>query len=295
MKIGDLDIHLISDGIARSDAGGPFGLVPRALYSRHYEVGLDNTIQMRLTCLLVRSRGKTILIDTGFGTKLSEKELRRWQMWRGEGGLVESLARVGIAPQDVDIVVNTHLHGDHCGGNTQWNGDQAVAVFPNAHYYVQRIEWAVASNPDLRTQQTYAPENYAPLLKDGRMRLLHGDMHLTDQVQCVVTPGHTRGHQSVLLRSGEWRGMFLGDVASYTVHMMRTAWLTSYDEFPLENLATKQRWQEWAVKKKAWLFVEHDPTMPIIRLAKTEQGLQAKPVAEAQELIYELPTLPPQS
>jgi glyoxylase-like metal-dependent hydrolase (beta-lactamase superfamily II) len=293
MRIGDLEIHLISDGMVHVDAGGPFGLVPQALYARHYQIGSDNTVQMRLTCMVVRSRGKTILIDTGFGTKLSEKELGHWKLWRGDGGLVESLAGVGIAPQDVDMVVNTHLHDDHCGGNTKWEGELAVAVFPNARYYVQRIEWAVASNPNLRTERTYAAENFTPLLKEGRMLLLHGDTQLTDQVQCVVTPGHTRGHQSVLLRSGDWRGMFLGDVASYAVHMMRAAWLTSYDEYPLENLATKQRWQQWALRKKAWLFVEHDPTMPVIQLVRTKKRLQAQPVAKAQALIDELPTLPP--
>lgn len=293
MQIGDLEIHLISDGMSYSDPGGPFGLVPRALYARDYSIGSDNTLQMCLTCMLVRSRGVTILIDTGYGTKLSEKELRFLRLWRGEGGLVESLGRVGFTPEDVDIVINTHLHGDHCGGNTILDGERVLPTFPNAVYYVQRIEWADASHPDLRTRNTYAPVNFTPLVRDGRMRLLHGDEELTDQVKCVVTPGHTRGHQSVLLRSGDWRGMFMGDVASYAVHMMRTAWLTSYDVYPLENLATKQRWQDWAVKKKAWLFIEHDPTMPVIQLEKTGKGLKGGPVEEAQELIDELPTLPP--
>ncbi len=293
MQIGDLEIHLLSDGVARSDAGGPFGLVPRALYSKHYSIGSDNKLQMRLTCLLVRSRGVTIVIDTGFGTKLNEKELQHWKLWREEGGLVGSLARVGVSPEDVDIVINTHLHGDHCGGNTRLENGKPVATFHNAEYCVQRIEWADASNPDLRTRNTYAHENFAPLVKAGRMRLLHGDTDVTDQVKCVATPGHTRGHQSVLLRSGDWHGMFVGDVASYAVHMMRTAWLTSYDVYPLENLATKQRWQDWAVKKKAWLFIEHDPAMPVMQLEKTESGLRGRPAEGAQELIAGLPTLPP--
>jgi glyoxylase-like metal-dependent hydrolase (beta-lactamase superfamily II) len=293
LHIDDLEIHLVSDGVVHSDAGGPFGLVPRALYARHYEVGSDNTVQMRLTCMLVRSRGKTILIDTGYGTKLGPKELDFWKLWRGNGGLVEDLARVGVAPEDVDFVVNTHLHGDHCGGNTRWEGDLPVAVFPNATYYVQRLEWAVASNPDARTERTYAPENFAPLLESGQLKLLHGDTEITDQVRCVVTPGHTRGHQSVLLRAGGWRGMFLGDLASYAIHMARVAWLTSYDEYPLENLATKQRWQQWAIKHNAWLFVEHDPAMPVIQLKEQGQSLQAQPVGEGQELTDALPTLPP--
>lgn len=293
MRIGDLELHLISDGVIHADAGGPFGLVPRSLYERHFSVGSDNSVQMRLTCMLVRSRGKTILIDTGIGDKLSEKERQFWNLQRVGGGLVENLIRAGISPQDVDMVVNTHFHGDHCGGNTRWDGDQVEAVFPNARYYVQRIEWASASNPDIRTERTYASENFAPLMKQGRLHLLHGDTSLTDQVRCVVTPGHTRGHQSVILRSGDWWGLYLGDMASYAVHMMRAAWLTAYDEQPLENLVTKLRWQAWALEKNAWLFVEHDPSLPVIQLIRDGKRLKAQPVADAQELIEELPTLPP--
>ncbi len=293
MRIGDLEIHLISDGVIHADAGGPFGLVPRMLYERFFPVGSDNSVQMRLTCLLVRTHDQTILIDTGIGDKLSEKDQQFWNLQRLGGGLVDNLAKVGVTPQDVDIVVNTHLHGDHCGGNTRWIGDRAEAVFPNARYYVQRMEWASACNPDIRTERTYAPENFAPLMEQGRLHLKHGDTSLSDQISCVVTPGHTRGHQSVMLRSGDWRGLFMGDMASYAVHMMRAAWLTAYDEQPLENLATKLRWQKWAVEKDAWLFVEHDPSLPVIRLIEEGDRLKAQPVTEAQELIDELPTLPP--
>lgn len=289
MRFGDLEVELISDGHVRVDVGGPFGLVPRTLYERHITLADDNTLTMALTCMLVRSRGKTILIDTGLGMKLSEGEIRRWGLERKAGGLLENLSKKGVAAQDVDIVVNTHLHSDHCGGNTSREGEKLVATFPRAEYWVQRMEWADASHPDARTRSTYFAENYAPLHQEGRLKLLHGDSSVTDQVKCVVTPGHTRGHQSVLLHAGKWRGIFLADLATFAIHFARAAWLTSYDVLPLENVRTKKVWQRWALEHDAWLFVEHDPSVPVAHLIEQDGRLDIEPLELAKPLIDDLP------
>ncbi|HLE22727.1 MAG TPA: MBL fold metallo-hydrolase [Anaerolineales bacterium] len=293
MIIGDLEIHLVSDGLVHVDAGGPFGLVPRALYQRTFPPRPDNTIAMSLTCLLVRSRGRTILIDTGLGEKLLEEERFRWQLERPGGGLVAQLADLGIAPEDVDLVIDTHLHADHCGGNTRGPAGEVEPVFPRATYLVQRIEWAEAVHADARTQGTYLPENFQPLLQAGRLRLLHGDTIITDQVRCVVTPGHTRGHQSVVLESGEWCGVFVADLASYAVHFERLSWMTAYDVDPLETLRTKAIWRDWAAERRAWLFFEHDAALPVGRLER--DGRRFRVVAEqaADPLTDSLPTRPP--
>src|SRR3972149_10642749 len=119
MRIGDLGLQLVSAGFVRVDAGGPFGLVPRALYHRSFPPADDNTLPMALTCLLVRSRGQTILIDTGIGEKLSPEAAGRWGLERPGGGLVAELAALGVRPEDVDVVVDTPLHEDPCGGNTR--------------------------------------------------------------------------------------------------------------------------------------------------------------------------------
>jgi len=294
MRFMDLEVDLVCDGVVFLDAGGPFGLVPRKLYEGYLTPGPDNTIPMILTCMLVRSRGVTILIDTGLGDKLTSDDIRHWGFKRLGGGLLAALAARGVAPTDIDIVINTHLHADHCGGNTQKDGDAVVATFPRAEYCVQRIEWAEASHPDDRTRGTYLPENFAPLMTNGQLRVLHGDTEITDQVRCVITPGHTRGHQSVLLQSGEWRGLFVGDMASYAIHFARTAWLTAYDALPLENIATKRHWQHWALENGAWLFLQHDPVMTVARLVESDGRREVEPVECAQPLIASLPTqLPP--
>ncbi|MBE9479899.1 MAG: MBL fold metallo-hydrolase [Chloroflexi bacterium] len=277
-RIGELEIAVLHDGTVWVDAGGPFGLVPRNLFERHITPTAENLIPMVLNCLLVRSQGKTILIDTGLGNKLSEDEALQWGLEREGGGLIGNLASLGVAPDDVDIVINTHLHADHCAGNTGLIDGEMRPVFPRAEYWVQRMEWAEASHPDARTRGTYLEQNFAPLLTQGRLKLLHGDTRVTDGVHCVVTPGHTRGHQSVLLQDGDWRGLFVADMASYGVQMARTSWLTAYDVYPLENIRTKQHWQHWALENEAWLFFQHDPQITIARLTEEDGRKRLTPI-----------------
>lgn len=290
MNFGDLEIHLVSDGVVQVDAGGPFGLVPRGLYRSVLSPTAENTIPMALTCMLVRSRGRTILIDTGLGNKLSPEAARRWGLERPGGGLLQALSALGVAPADVDLVVNTHLHADHCSGNTRLEGGEIRPTFPRATYVVQRIEWAEASHPDQRTEGTYFAENFQPLMREGRLQVIHGHKEIAPGVWCMATPGHTRGHQSVKLESGGWSGLFLADLASYAVHFERLAWMTAYDTEPLETLRTKKVWQAWAAERDAWLFFEHDSGMPVGRLERDGARLRLGPVDQAEPLMSALPT-----
>ncbi len=277
-RIGELEIAVVHDGTVWVDAGGSFGLVPRKLFEPHVTPTAENLIPMALNCLLVRSQAKTILIDSGIGNKLSEDAARQWGLERDAGGVLENLAALGVAPDDVDIVINTHLHADHCAGNTRLIDGEVQPTFPRAEYWVQRMEWAEASHPDARTRGTYFEQNFSPLLARGQLKLLHGDTSVTDGVHCVVTPGHTRGHQSVLLQDGDWRGFFVADMASYSVQMVRTSWLTAYDVYPLENIRTKQRWQRWALENEAWIFFQHDPQITIARLIEEDGRMRLTPI-----------------
>jgi glyoxylase-like metal-dependent hydrolase (beta-lactamase superfamily II) len=282
MKFGDLRVDIITDGIVQVDAGGPFGLVPRALYQDYLEPDQANLIPMRLDCLLVRSSGKTILIDTGLGERLNDRARQYWGLTRPEGGLIDNLARHTVAPEDVDIVINTHLHSDHCGGNTRFEGDSLVAAFPNAEYWVQWTEYAEASHPDARTRGTYLPDNFAPLAAEGRLRPLQGETQVTPEVRCVVTPGHTRGHQAVVLESNGWKGLYPADMTSYAIHLERSAWVTAYDVLPLENIATKSHWRRWAIENQAWIFMEHDPKHQIVRLQEKDGRVHFEPIEAEQ-------------
>jgi glyoxylase-like metal-dependent hydrolase (beta-lactamase superfamily II) len=280
LQLGDIQIALINDGTVHVDAGGAFGLVPRALFRRYLEPDQDNTVPMTLTCLLVRAGGKTVLIDTGLGEKLTERMRANSRLERPDGaGLVAGLARHGVRPQDVDLVINTHLHADHCAGNTVFESDlsSVKATFPNAEYIVQRREYEDAMRPNERTRATYVPLNYEPLLEHGQMRLLDGDTEILPGIFGVVTPGHTPGHQAVRFESGGQHALFVSDLASYAVHFERLGWMTAYDVEPLITLETKRHWQTWALETNALIIFQHDPHLCAGRLVREGDAVHIEP------------------
>ena len=194
-------------------------------------------------------------------------------MTRPHGTLIEGLARLGVAPGDVEIVIDTHLHADHCAGNTILAPDgSAAAAFPNARYVVQRREYEDAMHPNERTRATYAPVNYEPLMQSGHLTLLDGDSEIVPGVRTVVTPGHTPGHQSVLFESKGQYALFVSDLASYAVHFEKLGWMTAYDVEPLVTLETKRRWQQWALDTNGLLIFQHDPHVMAGCLVEDSQG-----------------------
>ncbi|MGH2582433.1 MAG: MBL fold metallo-hydrolase [Anaerolineales bacterium] len=267
-----LEWHIIPTGQVWVDPGGPFGLVPRALWTKHQSPNENQLVPMSLNCLLIFSEGKTILVDNGMGDKLDEKGIRQWGLRYPEGNLIENLARHGVKPEAVDIVLDTHLHSDHCSGNTTLANGKVKPTFPNAEYWVQRIEWADAMHPDARTRATYLFENYVPIWEADKFRFLHGDAQVTKDVRCVVTPGHTRGLQCILLEGGSRPVFYATDLASYAVHIERLGWVTAYDVEPLETIRTKTYWQKWLFENKALIVFEHDTTMPMGELVQDDEG-----------------------
>ena len=268
-----MEWHIIPTGRVWVEPGGAMGLVPRPLWIGHQPVDDQQRTPMDLNSLLVFSEGKTILVDTGIGHKLSDKAQKQWGLEWPEGTLLENLAKHGIAPEDVDLVIDTHLHSDHCGGNTFLDGDEVIPTFPNAEYWVQRMEFANAYHPDARTRGTYLPENFVPLWKEERLKLLHGDTTVTSHVRTVVTRGHTRGHQSILLEDGGNPPVFfVSDLASYSIHFARTSWVTAYDIEPLETIRTKTHWQKWALEEEATLVFQHDAYTRTGKLILNDRG-----------------------
>jgi len=269
LRLGNADLHIVSDGLAWMDGGGHFGLVPKVLWERVVQVDELNRIPMALTCLLVVSQGKRILVDTGFGDKLSPKERQFWSI-AGESRLVGDLQRLGFAPEEIDIVINTHLHSDHCGGNTVWRDGAIVSTFPRAEYWIQRLEWADARYPNERTKATYLGENFLPLKERCQLRLLYGDTRVTSEVRCVITRGHTRAHQSVVIESSGKTAIYLGDLASWTIQMEHLAWTSAFDTEPLETIEAKRHIRDWALENNVLLIFEHDSQVQMGYLRKAD-------------------------
>lgn len=264
--------HVVPSGTTWVDPGGPFGLVPRPLWGRYQSTNQQDQVAMCMHCLLIFSDGKTIVVDNGLGDKLNDKAIRQWGLEYPEGTLLQNLAKHGVRPEDVDIVINTHLHADHCSGNTTLKDGQPVAAFPNAEYWVQRLEFADAMHPNERTRATYLPENFVPIWQAGQLRLLNGDTQVTPDLRLAVTPGHTRGLQVVVLEGGTRPAVYLNDLASFAVHFERKAWVTAYDVEPLETIRTKGFWQRWALENQALLVFEHDTVIPVGELIQDEEG-----------------------
>lgn len=260
------------------DGGSTFGMVPRTIWAELFPPDAQNRISFALNSLLIRSEGKTILVDTGYGTKLDEKARRRVGLDRPEGDLVEALARLRVSVEEIDIVLNTHLHGDHCGGNTIRQGERLIPTFPRAQYLIQRLEWADAIAPNERTRATYFPENYRPLEEKGQLHLINGATRITGEVRTAITRGHTRAHQVVILGSGGGTALFVADMASLHYHLERLAWVPAYDLEPMESIETKRYWQQWALEKDALIIFQHDTEIPAGKLRVDGTNFKVEPV-----------------
>ncbi len=265
------------------DAGGAFGLVPRPLWRHLMPPDDENRVPMTAHCLLVQASGQNIVIDTGHGNKLTDKQkqLMGWQS--PGGGLIGGLSRLGLSPGDIHLVIDTHLHGDHAGGNTTLDDDGSVVpVFSNAEYVVQRREYDDAMHPNERTRATYLPVNYQPLVESGQMRLLDGDTEIVPGIKGIITPGHTPAHMSIRFESQGQHAAFVCDLACYALHFEHLGWMTAYDVEPLVTLETKRIWQQWALDTHSVLIFPHDPIRPVGRFVSDEDGKgRVEPVAES--------------
>ncbi len=258
MKFGKIELISLSDGIMRLDGGAMFGVVPRVLWEKTNPPDGRNRIVIGINPLLIKAEGCNILVDTGNGDKFSEKLLDIYGIER-EPNLTQSISDAGLKPEQIDLVINTHLHFDHCGGNTLLDGEGAIRpAFPNARYLIQRLEWDDATNTNELTKESYLPENFIPLEKAGKVELIEGEAEVYPGVKVIPTPGHNRGHQSVRIDSDGKTAFFLGDLIPTTAHIP-LPYIMSYDLYPLELLETKRRLLSRAFEEQWLMIFEHDP------------------------------------
>src|SRR6516165_5059788 len=200
MALGDFELSVFSDGTYPLDGGAFFGVIPKAVWSRKMEADANNCVTAGLNSLLVRTGKQTILIETGMGNKLSD---RMRKFYGQPAKLLDNLSTAGIAPEDIDIVINSHLHFDHCGWNTvrDKNG-KVVPTFPRAKYYAPDGEWQYARKPSERDAISYIPENYDPLVASGQMKLLKGGEEIVPGISVETFRGHTASMQAIIVNGG---------------------------------------------------------------------------------------------
>jgi glyoxylase-like metal-dependent hydrolase (beta-lactamase superfamily II) len=281
MQFGDYRVEVVSGGEFRLDGGAMFGVVPRALWRRAAEPDEENRVRLGSNCLYVEGAGERVLVETGMGAKWTP---RQREMYGVAGGptLAESLfRRTGRRPEDVTIVVNTHLHFDHAGGNTLLDAaGRAVPAFPNARYFVSRAEHEHAESPHERDRASYLPENWRPLAESGQLELKGDDYEVLPGLTMETTPGHSRTMQCVRLARGGRTLYGFADLVPTRAHLP-LAWVMGYDLYPVETLEAKRRLLPLAAREGWLCLFYHDADAPLARLREEDGRLRAVGLEDA--------------
>ena len=278
MKLGHLEFHIISAGSVFLDGGAMFGVIPKPMWEKKCPADSRNRIELAMNCLLIQGADQRILVETGAGDKLSPKLREIYGLQ--DSNLLARLRDYGLSPEDIDIVIDTHLHFDHCGGNTRVMNDQVVATFPNARYIVQKGEYEHALRPTERDRASYFESNYAPVAQSGQLQLIEGRQEIVPGIEVVPVPGHTANMQCVKLAAGGKTAFFLADLVPTTAHLP-LPWIMGYDLYPMTTLENRKKWLPQIVRDEWLALFAHDRHVPAayLRAHKEHEGQwEAEPV-----------------
>ncbi|MFL6229928.1 MAG: MBL fold metallo-hydrolase [Pyrinomonadaceae bacterium] len=282
MLLGDYRVEIVPDAEFRLDGGAMFGVVPRALWARESPPDGQNRVRLNMNCLFVETATERVIVETGIGDKWSQKQAGMYGIERART-LGESVRAVtGYSPEEITVVVNTHLHFDHAGGNTRLDEEgKVVPTFPNARYFVSADEFAHAESPHERDRASYLAENWRPLAESGQLELKPAAYEVVPGLTMEQVPGHSRTMQCVRLeRSGQTLFGF-ADLVPTRAHVP-FAWVMGYDLYPVETLDAK-KWLLPQAARENWLCLfYHDPEAPLCRIVEEGGKLRAVPDTEAQ-------------
>ena len=276
-------MEVLKGGEFRLDGGAMFGVVPRALWQRVAPPDEENRVRLNANCLFVEGAGERVLVETGMGDKWSPRLRGLYGVGRGPT-LRETLQeRTGCRPEDVTIVVNTHLHFDHAGGNTTLDASgSVVAAFPNARYFVSRSEYEHAESPHERDRASYLPENWRPLAESGQLELNDSDYEVLPGLTLETVPGHSRTMQCVRLERGGRTLYGFADLVPTRAHVP-LAWVMGYDLYPVETVEAKRRLLPQAAREGWLCLFYHDPDEPLARVVEEGGKLRAAGLEGAQD------------
>jgi glyoxylase-like metal-dependent hydrolase (beta-lactamase superfamily II) len=277
MHLGDIEVRILRAGTFWLDGGAMFGVVPKPLWEKKSPPDERNRIGLAANCMLLRAAGKNILVETGNGTKWDAKQRNIYGVEEGDP-LQTALVNAGVQPEGIDLVINTHLHFDHAGGNTRFVEGRAVPAFPNARYVVQRAELEHASRPSERDRASYFPDNFLPVTEAGQWQLVEGDGEIVPGISVVGIPGHNKNIQAVRVTGGGKTLLFVADLIP-TRHHVPLPWIMAYDLYPMTTLETKRKWIAEIVRH-SWIVVfGHDPDNPASTLHERNGKIESEPVA----------------
>ena len=274
MQFGDISLDWLYDADFGLDGGAMFGVVPKVVWSKRYPADAENFIPLSLRPLLVRRPGVVMVIDAGYGNKLTEKQRVQFRL-SGACDPRRDLARFGLAPEDVTHLVFTHLHPDHAGGATTLEADGSVRpTFPRARVVVQRLEVEAMRSPHLRTRHAYQEENWRPVEEAGLAQVVDGQAAIAEGIEVYHTGGHTQGHQILKLSSGGQTVLHMGDLLPTHAHI-NPLWVLAYDDFPMQSIEQKARWLPRAQAEGWWLSFYHDRKLLAARFDEAGKLVEA--------------------
>jgi glyoxylase-like metal-dependent hydrolase (beta-lactamase superfamily II) len=278
MQVGDYRVEIIPDTDFRLDGGAMFGVVPRTLWSEVCPPDEQNRIRMTMNCVFIDTGREKVLIETGIGDKWTAKQVAMYGIEREQTLSDRLTAKTGVSASDITIVVNTHLHFDHAGGNTTLeNGSRSVPTFSNARYLVSRAELDHADNPSERDKASYLPENWNPLRESGQLQPQDGEYEVVPGLSMETHPGHNRSMQCWRLDRGGQTMFGFADLVPMRAHV-KLPWIMGYDLYPVETLEAKRKLLPQAAREGWWCLFYHDPDGPLCRLVEREGRIQAVPV-----------------
>lgn len=275
MKFGEYRVEVVPDCEFRLDGGAMFGVVPRNLWSQTCPPDDQNRIRMNMNCLFIEGRGERILIDTGIGDKWSEKHRAMYGIDR-KRSFNESLREIaGVDSKDISIVINSHLHFDHAGGNTNFEASgQAVPAFPNARYFVSRAEYEHAESPSERDRASYSPDNWRPLKETGQLELQEAEYEVVPGLRMETHAGHNRSMQCARLEQDGKTLFGFADLVPMRAHVP-FAWIMGFDLYPVETLEAKKKLIPQAAREDWMCLFYHDPEEPFGRVVKDKDKFRA--------------------
>ena len=278
LQVGEFEIIRLLDGTFFVDGGAMFGVVPRTLWEKRAAPDRENRIALALNCYLVKGPGVTVLAETGVGPDVDRRHIDFYS-FRREPGLFRLLEERGVRPEDVDLVFNSHLHFDHCGGNTlRTAGKEWTPAFPRARYVVQRGEWEQSLHPVERDRPSYIPARLRTLEKSGALELLEGDGPVSPGIEAVLIPGHTAFHQGLKVSSGGRTFFYFGDTVPTSAHI-DLPYIMSYDLFPVETFNSKKKLYALAVAGDWVVSFSHDLDHAFGTLVVAGRGAEFRPLA----------------
>ena len=263
-RVGDFEIFWLHGGTFELDGGTMFGVVPKVLWQRKFPSDSENYIPLAASPILIKTPDSLVLIETGLGNKLTEKQKKIFRV-RKEWSVPEDLNKLSLSAEDIDFVILTHYDFDHAGGVVMQDRDGKLNLtFPNAQHIIRQTEWQDVLEPNKRSLNTYWPENISLLKEGSRLKLINEDEEVVSGIKVIHTGGHTRGHQIVRVESAGEVALHLGDLLPTHAHF-NPLWVMAYDNFPMDAISRKEEWEMTGLRENAWFLFYHDPFMQACR------------------------------